>query len=109
MKFLRKRKKGIDQDLKKIENQLIQFLQPVPIRPDYSTGLHAMILARNISTVPRLMSTKMSNRLLVAGGVLGSLLMLITSIRGLISIISIFKLVFQLSGRNSHRHQTTPA
>lgn len=109
MKLLRRNRKNLDEDLKNIEAQLVEFLHPVPPRPEFLSGLQAMILLREIPTNTNLFPKRISNRLLVAGGIIGSLLMLIASIRGLISLIGVFSLVLKLSQRNSQEQQATPA
>jgi len=98
-----------DEDLKLLESQLTAVLQPLDPRPEFVKSLRFQLATREIQVAPALLPRKVSNGLLVAGGVVGSILMLITSIRGLISLVSVIGLVFQRFNRNPQNQQITPA
>ena len=109
MKLIRKKQYDIDADLKRLESQLVEFLHPVSPRLSFTTNLKALILSGKIPIKQRLFSKKTTNRLLVAGGVIGSFVMLITSIRGLISLISVITLLIKNSNKNTREKQASLA
>jgi hypothetical protein len=110
MRFLSKKRPNQNDDLRKLEKQLMTNLQPVFPRAEFVRELGAKLADKEIITTPKLLiSKKVSNGLLVAGGVVGSLIMIITSIRGLISIIGIVGYLIQFLNRDSQGQHTSPA
>ncbi len=100
----------LKEDLQHLEQQLAVILQPVSPRPGFVRDLRKALMAREIQPATSKWNLQMlDKRLLVAGGVLGGVLMLLTSIRGIISLISVVGLLIQWFTRNSQRRQTTPA
>lgn len=96
MKLFKRKPKDID--LTKLESKLAEKLRPVAPRQEFVEDLrsrlivHQALASQNIliqekQVVPR--------GWLVAGGVVGSLLMLIVSIRGLLSIAGLISLFVQ--------------
>ena len=106
MNYFRRRKQNLDTDLKRMEAKLAEYLHPVSPRLSFTKGLQDAILSGEISVRTQLFSQKTTNRLLVAGGLIGSILVLVTSIRGLISIIGILNLVLR---RYTQEKQASPA
>jgi hypothetical protein len=98
-----------DAKLELLEQQLSAVLHPIDPRPEFVSNLRFRLRTREIQAAPALLPRNLSSGLLVAGGVLGSLVMLITSIRGILSLISVISLVFQYFNRNPHNHPATPA
>ena len=101
-----------NQDIEELQLKLESTLTPVKPRPEFLAGLQAGLYARDIqmAAFPSI-SRKISNGLLVAGGVLGSLLMIIASIRGLISLFgllgSISQRLFKVSPFRQRQQITT--
>jgi hypothetical protein len=101
------------QDIDGLQAMLESSLIPVAPRAEFLTGLRAGLFARDIqmASFPPA-SRKISNGLWVAGGVLGSVLMIIASIRGLISLFGLIEIIFQRLSKSTQarpRQQTTPA
>ena len=109
MGFFRKKDPDMEYDLRKLEIQLMATLQPVSPRPEFVHGLRTRLAAKEIGIGSRILSKKISNNLLVAGGVVGSVIMIATSIKGLISLISVIGFIVRFITRESQRHQTSPA
>jgi hypothetical protein len=101
------------QDFDGLQAMLESSLTPVAPRNEFLAGLRAGLFARDIqmASFPPA-SRKISNGLLVAGGVLGSVLMIIASIRGLISLFALIGSIFQRLSKIPQvrqQQQTTPA
>ena len=109
MKLIRKKQSDLEADLQRLESQLVEYLHPVTPRLSFTKNLKALILSGKIPVKQRLFSNKTTNRLLVAGGVIGSFVMLITSIRGLISLISVITLFIKNSNKNTQEKQASLA
>ena len=110
MRFFSKKRPNQNDDLRKLEKQLMSTLQPVLPRADFVRELGAKLAEKEIITGPKLLiSKKVSNGLLVAGCVVGSFIMTITSIRGLISIIGIVGYLIQFLNRDTQRQKPSPA
>jgi len=92
-----------EQDIEVLENQLASVLKPIPPSSEFVTGLRAGLLNQKINTdIVSLSTSKISRSILVAGGVLGGLVMIIASIRGLISLFGIIGMLSQRISRNNH-------
>lgn len=107
--FRRVPDQSLDQDLKILETQLAATFQRVTPRLEFVNDLRSRLAAREIQPVSALLPKKVSSGLLVAGGILGSLLMIITGIRGLISLVGVVGLVLQFFNRDAQRRQLAPA
>ena len=107
--FRREPDQNLDQDLKALETQLAATFRWMTPRPEFVSDLRSRLATREIQPVSALLPQKVSSSLLVAGGILGSLLMVITGIRGLISLVGVVGLVFQFFNRNAQRRQLAPA
>lgn len=92
------KRKQYDIDLSKLESRLAETFRPIAPRREFVDDLRSRLMAhrspsaqdiviQNQQAVPR--------GWLVAGGVVGSLLMLIVSIRGLLSIAGLISLFVQ--------------
>ena len=109
MRLFRRADPHLDDDLRKLKGRLREALQPVALRPDFVSGLQSRLLAGDIQVIPPGLPRKISNGLLVAGGIFGSILMIMASIRGLLSLISVVGLVIQYLNKDSQGQQATPA
>ncbi len=107
--YKRRTDQNLGQELKFLETQLAATFQQVLPRPEFVSDLRSRLATREIQPVSALLPQKVSNGLLVAGGILGGLLMIITGIRGLISLVGVVGLVFQFFTRNTQRRQLAPA
>jgi hypothetical protein len=109
MKLFKRKDQGLEADLIKLEALLYTTLQPVSIRPDYMTNLGARLLAGDIPPNKERIPTQLSNFILVVGGLIGSLLMIIGGVKGLISLIGVAGQVIQRLQKSSHGREPTPA
>lgn len=109
MKLFNKKNSEVDQELKVLEMKLKDYLQPVSPRSEFISDLFLKILSSDFQIPRKFQPVPLSNKLLIAGGIVGSLLMLITSIRGLISLFGFVGLLIHYLQRNSRKQQTTPA
>ena len=109
MNIFRNKQYDIEADLKRLESQLDEYLSPVIPSLSFTSNLKALILSGKIPLKRRLLSEKMTSRLLFAGGVIGSFVMLITSIRGLISLIHVITLLIKNSNKNTQEKQASLA
>lgn len=109
MKFIKEKNSAIDQELKVLETKLKKYLQPVPPRSEFVSDLFVKMMSSDIHVPKKFLGMPISNKLLIAGGIVGSLLMLITSIRSLLSLLGFLGLLIHYLQRNSRRQQTTPA
>lgn len=100
MRFLRRKDPGLQDELHKLEEELRAALHPVSPGQDFVKGLYFKLISKDIQKAPQHIPQKISNTLLVVGGLIGSVIMIITSIRGLISLINILGSLFK-------RHQTS--
>lgn len=107
MKFLRKNEPDLEQDLRRLELNLMATLQPIAPRTEFVHELRARLAEKEFG--PKLFSRKIPNHLLIAGGVVGTVIMIATSIKGLISLIGVIGIVFRFFTRESRRHQASPA
>jgi hypothetical protein len=101
-----------EEEIEELETQLVAVLKPVLPRIEFVEGLKAGLLRNQIKQNPFSLSTmSVSKGLLVAGGVVGSIVMIITSIRGLISLFGLIGLLSQRvsKGTSGTTSQTTMA
>jgi len=109
MRIFKKNNKEIDQELKMLENKMREYLHPVPPRTEFVSTLYQRLMTTDILATQGLISGNASKHLLVAGGIIGSILIVITSIRGLISLLGMLGLGVQYLQRNGRRQQVKPA
>ncbi len=96
MKLFKRKQKDID--LTKLESRLAKTLRPIAPRQEFVDDLRSRLMAHQaLSTQNIVIQEKQAvpRGWLVAGGVVGSLLMLIVSIRGLLSIAGLIGLFMQ--------------
>jgi len=107
MKLFKRNSTGLDLELKKLERHLELVLNPVAPRLAFINNLKIRLFAGDKPPETSRIPIKVSNILLVAGGVVGSVLMVIASVRGILSLINILGSFIQ--NRNSQKQQITPA
>ena len=107
MKLFNRNSTGFDMEIKRLERHLELVLHPVAPRPAFIKNLKARLFAGDLPPETSRIPVKVSNILLVAGGVVGSVLMVIASVRGILSLINI--LGSYINNRNSQNQQITPA
>ncbi len=104
MRFLRKKTPDLDNDLRRLEKKLRETLIPVLPRIEFVRELGVKLAQKEIKTIQRFQISKsVSNGLLVAGGVIGSIIMIATSIRGLISIVGIIGYLVRFLNRDTQQ------
>jgi len=92
------KRKQNDIDFNKLENRMADILRPVTPRQEFLDDLRSRLMAhRSLSAQDLVIQSNQAvpRGWIVAGGVVGSLLMLIVSIRGLLSIAGLISLVLQ--------------
>ena len=107
MRLFKRNSTGLDSDFKRLEQQLEMALNPVAPRPVFINNLKARLFSGDNQPEPSRVLVSISNILLVAGGVVGSVLMVIASIRGILSLINILGSHFQ--NKSNQKQQITPA
>jgi hypothetical protein len=105
MRFFRRKDPDLEKDLETLEKQLWAKLQPVVPGAQFIVDLRNKLFTDGIQYLPSRQPLRISNAWLVVGGIVGSILMVIASIRGIISLINIV----QNLNKSSQRQQTTPA
>jgi len=96
MRLFKRKQKDID--LSKLESRLAESLRPIAPRQEFVDDLRSRLLThRSLSAQDIVIQNKQAvpRGWIVAGGVVGSLLMLIVSIRGLLSIAGLISLFVQ--------------
>lgn len=109
MRFFRRTDPDLENDLRKLESHLRTALQPVSIRPEFLRQLEARLMFGNIPPVKSRIPTRLSQILLVVGGILGSVMVLIAGIRGLISLLVVLVQLIQKMSKNTRHREPTPA
>jgi hypothetical protein len=109
MKLFRRKDPGIDEELKKLEMKLLATLQPVAPRLDFVNNLQVRLLSGKFRSGSKPLTKNVPHGILVFGGILGSIVMIITGVRGLIALVTVVRLVIQNMNRNSQKRQASPA
>jgi hypothetical protein len=109
MKIFKKRNTTVETDLKLFESKMREYLQPLQPRPEFVDGLYTRLVSSDLPETPKLLIGNGAQRLLIAGGIIGSVLMVITSVRGLVSLLGFLGLIVQYIQRNGRRQQVKPA
>ncbi len=96
MRLFKRKQKDID--LTNLESRLAETLRPIAPRQDFVGDLRSRLMAHKALASQNIViqdKQVVPRGWLVAGGVVGSLLMLIVSIRGLLSIAGLISLFMQ--------------
>jgi hypothetical protein len=94
-KFFRKIDPSVKAELESLEASLAATLIPVKPRPEFVRDLRTQLFDLSPEIEPKTAPPRFQNILLIVGGILGGLLMVIASIRGLISLIGVTGLILQ--------------
>jgi len=90
------------EDLRDIEQNLAGTLRPVVPRQEFVRDIRARLIAHTFQSVPVPVGRTIDRRWLFAGGALGSIFMLLTTLRGILAVIGLAALVVQYLGREKH-------
>lgn len=108
--FKRKRDKVAENEFQHLERRLESSLLPVTPRPEFVQDLRGRLmnhvsLSDQTSTIP----DEIPRGWLVAGGVVGSILMLLINLRGLLSLVGVFGLLYKYLSDDKNRPASQPA
>ena len=106
--FLQRRKKK-KANLELLESLLDATLTPIEPRSDFVHNLRRQLMVSDLQDQIIRPTVTVPRGLLVAGGILGSFLVLLTSIRGMMSLISVISLLVQQARRSSEPKPATSA
>jgi hypothetical protein len=108
--FDRWKKVETDAKIKSLERELENALVPVKPRPEFVTGLRRNLLRQNfeIDLVPKSENKNLQSGILITGGILSALLMVVTGVRGMVSVIGVIGLLISIF-REDSQEATTPA
>ena len=91
--FSKKRKSYSENDIARLEDHLGAVLQEIDPGVDFRQRLSDQLRKREIPPYIEQNRERLKKTLLITGGVIGSLLIVVTSVRTVISILGLFKLV----------------
>ena len=109
MNIFKKKDTTVDTDLKMLESKMREYLQPLQPRPEFVEALYTRLVSSDLPETPKILQGNRAQWLLIAGGIIGSILMVITSDRGLVSLLGFLGLLVQYIQRNGRRQQVKPA
>ena len=84
------------EDLQHIERDLTRALRPVVPRQEFIHDLRSRLIAHTFQSVPVKAEKPMDRRWLLAGGVVGSLFVLLNTFRGVLTLIGLIGLIVQI-------------
>ncbi|MBE9524200.1 MAG: hypothetical protein IMY76_03820 [Chloroflexi bacterium] len=84
------------EDLHYIERGLSGVLRSVVPREDFLHDLRSRLVAHSFQSVPVVTEKSIANRWLLAGGVAGSLFVLLSTIRGILTVIGLIGIIVQI-------------
>lgn len=92
--------KNQTENLKVIGRELEGILRPVMPRQEFVRDLRSRLIAHSFQSVPVPAGQPVNRGLLLAGGVVGRLFVLLTTVRGILAVIGLIGLVVQRFGRD---------
>ena len=104
MKWIRWWKKNeLDEGLQRLESKLQLTLVPVIPRSDFVSGLRQNLMkqASEIELTPETQNRTLQTGLLIASGILGSIFVVLTGVRGLISLVGVGGLLISWLNQNT--------
>jgi hypothetical protein len=107
MRLFKRDHPGTDLELELLEKRLRSSLREVAPRPIFVSSLGARLMAGEFQ-VPSQSTQKVSSVLLVVGGIIGSVVMVVASIRGLLSLIKKVEALIQNANKNPQKQQISP-
>lgn len=102
---MRKEEK-MDRSLRKVDRKLQKHLTPVQPDPAFVSQLRLQL---DEAMERRVRVSKMKKGILVAGGIVGAVVMIVTIIRSLTSWDEFTKTIAKLLSRKERKHQTASA
>jgi len=102
MRFFNRKGSDLESELENLEMQLYRTLNPVAPRPHFLQELKSRLLMGEMPSLSSKLPQRISNVLLIIGGIIGSILMVIASVRGILTLINSIN-------ENSQKQQITPA
>jgi len=108
MRFFKRKNSSRDVELEFLEKRLRSTLRPIAPRPGFVSSLGTRLLTGDFQSRPSQSTQKVSNVLLVAGGIIGSVVMVIASIRGILSLIKKVEILINNANKNTHKQQISP-
>ncbi len=84
------------EDLHYIERDLTGALRPVVPHQEFIHDLRSRLIAHTFQSVPVIAEKPMDRRWLLAGGVVGSLFVLLNTFRGVLTLIGLIGLLVQI-------------
>jgi hypothetical protein len=109
MRLFKRKDPNLEDELRKLEVHLRAALQPVTVRPQFIKDLKSRLTFSNFPPIQKQSHQRLSKVLLLVGGIIGSLMVLIAGIRGLVSLIFIIGHLIQRMSKNFQRQEPTPA
>ena len=109
MRNIFRRKIKLEADIAKMENKLREVMQPVSPRLEFVVDLRTRLLKSGLEFSPIQKAQQKANRWLLVSGVVGSILVLITSIRGLVALYGVINLLVQRIKSNTLTREAAPA
>ncbi|MEN8173190.1 MAG: hypothetical protein ABFS03_09965 [Chloroflexota bacterium] len=92
-----------------MEDKLDGTLRPVVPRQEFKHNLRSRLIAHTFKSVPVPASRSIDRRWLFAGGALGSIFVILTTIRGILSVIGLVGLLLQYLDRQKRSPVSQPA
>ena len=87
------------EELRYIERDLTAVLRPVVPREQFLHDLRSRLVAHSFQSVPVVTGKPIDNRWLLAGGIAGSLFVLLNAFRGILTLIGLIGIIVQILGR----------
>ena len=109
MRNIFKKRSKEDAVIVELEKKLQTAMQPVSPRREFVVDLHRQLMSRKPEISLAQQYQQNVNRWLLVSGIVGSILMLITSIRGIVAIFGVINLLTQRFNRNPLPPETVPA
>ena len=109
MRNIFRKKSEVEAEIAEFENLLRVTMRPVSARPGFVADLQNRLMNRGPETLTITEPQQSTNRWLLVSGIVGSVLMLITSIRGLVALYGVINLLVQRFNRNTLPGEASPA
>ena len=103
-----RRKQELEKDIAEFEAFLSAALLPQMPRPEFVSDLGRQLRFQGLKIMPIKPLEKYRKSILMASGILGSAIMLVTSIRGIMALAGVISLIVQRN-RNSLERSTVQA
>ncbi len=92
-------KKTPIENLQYLEHDLSRVLRSVNPRKDFVHNLRTRLIAHTFQSVPVVAEKPITSKWLLAGGVAGSLFVLLTALRSILTVIGLIGIIVQVFGR----------